>query len=71
MKLQKYLTHTGELIRSEEMTQERLASFLIDLCGGGWNETQTRRAMDMQSRLYAGQDAFPPSGSTFYYRLEM
>ena len=38
----------------QEITEDQLSDICLDLCGGGWNTSETRRAMVLRSRILAG-----------------
>ena len=38
----------------QEITEKQLASICLELCGGGWTTSETRRAMDLNCTILAG-----------------
>jgi len=37
-----------------EITEKQLAAVCLELCGGGWTTSETRRAMALQRKILAG-----------------
>lgn len=38
----------------QEITEKQLASVCLELCGGGWTASETRRAMILQRKILDG-----------------
>ena len=37
-----------------DITEEQLAAICLELCGGGWNTSETRRAMVLNRKILDG-----------------
>ena len=49
------ITNSTEMAVTIPMDQDKFGEFCLETCGGGHDETETRRAMDMQERLLQGE----------------
>ena len=38
----------------KDITEKQLAAICLELCGGGWTTSETRRAMTLQRRIIEG-----------------
>ena len=38
----------------QEITEKQLAAICLELCGGGWTTSETRRAMVLQRKILDG-----------------